>query len=400
MSDDQHKSELISIVEELLADIDSKPIHPKNKILLYSRYLLSKLSWHFTVSNLSKTWVIENTDFKVNSHIRKWLDIPISGTLSTIFLIRNKFGLSICPPSVKFMQCQTVLHKALKLLPNQSINELWKATSNNKNIQFDAYNTTKQVLKDFRSGQENKLHNQLTCQGSFFTSITKFAFSQLTKTWSTSQSKLPKNIFNFTVRYMSSSLPTRQNLTRWGLSPTSDCSKCLAPETLLHVVAGCQSYLERFTWRHDSILHFIATNQQTVNDSRLYVDLQGYKSPSIITGDSYRPDLLLLTSSGVLYIVELTVGFECNLEKNVERKKEKYTELIREQNKHFNKVKFVNLSISSLGVFAKECSSFLEMLNDLDFQKQHQDYCIRRMTTIAIQATYYILVTIICCYRL
>ena len=189
---------------------------------------------------------------------------------------------------------------------------------------------------------------------------------------------------------MNNSLPTRQNLTRWGLSPTSDCSKCLAPETLWHVVAGCQSYLERFTWRHDSILHFIATNLQTVNDSRLYVDLQGYKSPSIITGDSYRPDLLLLTSSGVLYIVELTVGFECNLEQNVKRKKGKYTELIREQNKHFNKVKFVNLSISSLGVFAKECSSFLEMLDDLDFQKQHQNYCIRRMTTIAIRATYYI----------
>ena len=247
MNDDQHNSELISIVEELLADIDSKPIHPKNKILLYSRYLLSKLSWYFTVSNLSKTWVIENIDSKVNSHIRKWLDIPISGTLSTVFLTRNKFGLNICPPSVKFIQCQTALRKALKLSRNQSINEPWKATSNNKNIQFDAYNTTKQVLKDVRSGQEDKLHKQPTCQGSFFTSITKFAFSQLTKIWSTCQSKLPKNTFNFTVRYMNNSLPTRQNLTRWGLSTTSDCSKCLAPETLLHVVAGCQSYLERFT---------------------------------------------------------------------------------------------------------------------------------------------------------
>ena len=108
---------------------------------------------------------------------------------------------------------------------------------------------------------------------------------------------------------MNNCLPTRQNLTRWGLSSTSDCSKCLAPETLLHVVAGCQSYLERFTRRHDSILHFIATNLQTVNDSRLYVDLQGYKSPSIITGDFYRQDLLFfLTSSGVLYIVELQLA--------------------------------------------------------------------------------------------
>jgi hypothetical protein len=49
------------------------------------------------------------------------------------------------------------------------------------------------------------------------------------------------------------------------------------------------------------------------------VDLAGYKSPSIITGDTNRPDLLLSTSNGTLYIVELTVGFELNLQKNVER---------------------------------------------------------------------------------
>ena len=111
----------------------------------------------------------------------------------------------------------------------------------------------------------------------------------------------------------------------------------------------------------------------------------GYRSPSIITGDTYRPDLLLSTSNGMLYIVELTVGFESNLQKNVERKQSKYKELIREQKEHFNAVKF-----SSLGVFAKECSTFIEMLNDLDFQKHHQNYCIRKMTTIAIRTTYYI----------
>ena len=149
MSDEQHKSELISLVEELMADIDSKSIHPKNKILLYSRYLLSKLSWHFTVSSLVKTWVIENIDSKVNSYIRKWLDIPISGTLSTVFLTRNKFGFNICPPSVKFIQCQTAFRKALKTSPNESINELWKANSNSKNIQYDVYITLSFLKKIF-----------------------------------------------------------------------------------------------------------------------------------------------------------------------------------------------------------------------------------------------------------
>ena len=390
MSEDQHKSELTGLIKELMSDIDSKPLHPKNKILLYSRYVLPKISWHLTVSSLSKTWVTETIDSLVNSYIRKWLQIPISGTLSSIFLTRNKFGLNICPPSIKFIQCQTVLRKALKTSPNQDINELWKSTSNNKNIQYDVFNSTKQVLKDFRSGQEDKLQNHLTCQGSFFANVTKFALSKLTKIWCASQSKLPTNIFNFTVRYINNSLPTRQNLARWGITPSSDCSYCLAPETLLHVVAGCQSYLERFTWRHDSILNFIATNLQTIRNSSLYVDLAGYKSPSIITGETYRPDLLLSVSNECLYIVELTVGYESNLYNNVKRKQSKYSELIREQNEKFKSVKFVNLSISSLGVFANECSTFIEMLHDLGIEYNHEKYIIRRMTTIAIRTTYYI----------
>ena len=164
-----------------MTDIDSKPLHPKNKLLLYSRYVLSKLAWHFTVATLSKTWITENIDSIANKYIRRWLEVPISGTLSTVFLTNNKFGLSIYPPSVKFIQCQTVLRKALKSSPNESTNDLWRATSNHTNIQYDAYKSTKEVLKDFRSGHENKLLNQLTSQGSFFCSVTKFALPELNK---------------------------------------------------------------------------------------------------------------------------------------------------------------------------------------------------------------------------
>jgi hypothetical protein len=87
-----------------VSDIDHKPLHPKNKLLLYNRYVLSKISWHLTVAPLSKTWVTETIDSVINQYIRKWLEIPISGTLSNIYLTRNKFGLNILPASVKFIQ--------------------------------------------------------------------------------------------------------------------------------------------------------------------------------------------------------------------------------------------------------------------------------------------------------
>ena len=132
MTNQEHLSKIISLNDELMSEIDIKALHPKNKILVYSRYVLSKLSWHFFIAAMPKTWVTENVDSLVNSYIRKWLEVPISGTLSNVFLTRNKFGLNILPASVKmakFIQCQTVLRHALKTSPNDSIKELWKSTN-------------------------------------------------------------------------------------------------------------------------------------------------------------------------------------------------------------------------------------------------------------------------------
>ena len=69
-----------------------------------------------------------------------------------------------------------------------------------------------------------------------------------------------------------------KNMARWGLSQSPDCSFCLNPESLLHVVAGCQQYLDRFTWRHDSILNFIAKSLQPVINvhSSVYADVNGF----------------------------------------------------------------------------------------------------------------------------
>ena len=150
-----------------------------------------------------------------------------------------------------------------------------------------------------------------------------------------------------------------------------------------------------FTWRHNSILNFIANSLQPVINlhSTLYADVNGFLNPSIVTGEN-----LLSRSSfpnniiqfKCLYVLELTVGFETNLNSNAVRKKEKYLNLIKEMSRNYRCVKFVNLSMSSLGVFSDECSTFLDMMNDIGIDKKQQLYIIKKMINIAIRATYYI----------
>ena len=92
MSNQVHKDKLSTLFTELPKEIDSSPLHPKSKLLLYSRFVLSKVSWHFTVADLSKTWVTENLDNLVSKYIRQWLDLPISATLSSIILSKSQYG--------------------------------------------------------------------------------------------------------------------------------------------------------------------------------------------------------------------------------------------------------------------------------------------------------------------
>ena len=192
MTDEDHKTELLDLFNDIISQIDKLPLHPKNKILLYNRYLFSKISWHFTVTNMSKTWISETLNSIASKYIRKWLELPVCANLSNVLLPQNKFGLNIILPSTKFVQCQTVCRTALKYSPNQDIKNLWAITSNNKNVQYDIYKDTKDVLKAVRKENEERLQNLLVSQGSFFSNIINNSTSTFNSLWSSVQSKLPK----------------------------------------------------------------------------------------------------------------------------------------------------------------------------------------------------------------
>ena len=214
----------------------------------------------------------------------------------------------------------------------------------------------------------DKLSNQLISQGCIISFLLNYSLKALNSLWSSKQSELPKNIFNFTIRYFNNTLATRNNLQTWNLSQSSDCSFCLKSEALLHVVAGCKTYLEegRYTWRHNSALHFIASTLKGIKDTSLFVGLPGFLSPCIITGEQFRPDMLLSTANSILHIIKLTVGFEANIDNNASRKYEKYRNLIQELSSDYHKVKFINISMSSFGIFGNSCDTYIQMYKDLD----------------------------------
>ena len=72
---------------------------------------------------------------------------------------------------------------------------------------------------------------------------------------------------------------------------------------------------------------YFSTITECVSNSSLSVDMPGFLPPCVITGDRLRSDMLLSIDKATLYVAELGVGFEANLNINVERKYGKYLQL-------------------------------------------------------------------------
>ena len=355
MNNELHKSKLLSLFSTFMKGINNLPVHPNNKLLLYHRYVLSKVSWHFTVADIRRTWVTDNLDILVSRYIHSWLDLPVSATVTSLVLTQNQFGLNLQMPSIKCNQCQIVPCNILQSSPNANVQALWKTTSTGPTMQYDIYCTTREVLKAVKLGNEERLPHNLPSQGALLSFLLDHSLKKVNGSGSGVQSNLAVNIYNCTIKYRSNTLPTRKNLCLWKLRQSSDCQFCLLPETLLHVVVGCKVYLEqgRYTWRQNSVLSFLASSLKVVEGSSLYADIPGLPSPSLITVDALRPDLLLKTKDNGIYILELPIGFETNLNNNAERKRLKYSRLVSDLRSQYKSITFVNLSMSSFGIYAK-----------------------------------------------
>ena len=99
-----------------------------------------------------------------------------------------------------------------------------------------------------------------------------------------------------------------------------------------HVAGGCISSLRegRYNWRHDSIIVNMAKFIKALKNVQAFANIDKYMSPSIITGEDLTPDLIVVHLRMDIYVLELTIGLEPNIQKNAIRKHEKYETLLEE----------------------------------------------------------------------
>jgi hypothetical protein len=102
-------------------------------------------------------------------------------------------------------------------------------------------------------------------------------------TWKSYMWDLPSGVLKFAVNSSIDTLPTFTNLKRWGKHASVNCQLCgnMVKQMLFHVLVHCKHTLDqgRLTWRHDSILNYIAVCLKSAlvgkSTVELYCDLDG-----------------------------------------------------------------------------------------------------------------------------
>ena len=169
------------------------------------------------------------------------------------------------------------------------------------------------------------------------------------------------------IRYLSNCLANGTNTVKWGIASSAKCLFCNENQTLQLVISSCKTSLNggRWNWRHNSILINISRILSKIPDVKVYCNVKNteFLTPAIITGDSERPDIVVIKDKECK-VLELMVGFETNILKNSERKKKKYTDLIKRLNKDYD-VEYVDLSMGGIGVIGSETIGLQKMFVEL-----------------------------------
>ena len=135
---------------------------------------------------------------------------------------------------------------------------------------------------------------------------------------------VPQGVLKFALNARLNTLPSLDNLKRWGKRVSDRCSFCGNTETLAHILSNCSTALSQgqFTWRHNSVLSSIINliRPHLRDGMVLYSDMPGYQAPHggtipphvLVT--SLKPDNVVINElSQEVIIFELTCPFDWNI---------------------------------------------------------------------------------------
>ena len=175
----------------------------------------------------------------------------------------------------------------------------------------------------------------------------------------------------FAINAGVNTLPSLDNLKRWGKRVNDRCPFCGNIETLAHILSNCSTALNqgRLTWRHNSVLSSIINliRPHLKPGMTLYSDMPGYQAPHggtippHILVTSLKPDIFIFNRlSQEVIVFELTCPWDTNINRSHNFKAEKYAPLIADLSQT-RVVSFFPIEVSARGQISKDNRARLKL---------------------------------------
>ena len=365
--------------------IDSLLVRNEYKLKMFKDYLLPASRFILTVHELTQT-SLKNIDSLTNSYLKKWSGLPRCATPSILHIDQFTGIKTVCE---LYEECHTTTYIATRMKGDNTVNHAldsklnreskWthksstivtshstmkkSVTKDNNNDPTLAKKTAKSLIHDKHHMEHWQHVISLAVQGEF---CRIWDMQELDFTWKSIIHNLPRGVTKFLLNSVLKSLPTKDNLSKWGKVLSQECDLCGDRETAGHVLSGCKLMLEqgRYTWRHDSILNKISQTikANSEDDINIYVDLNSsWTIPPDILPTSDRPDLVIINKqTHSISILELTVPFETNIQRAHEYKCHKYTHLILDLQSQGFSVKYFAIEVGCRGLLTTNNSKRLQ----------------------------------------
>ena len=228
---------------------------------------------------------------------------------------------------------------------------------------------TKKLLKGkIQAGVQNRVDDfwkekigRYVMQGDFLALLVE---EENCVTWKSYLWDIPQGVLKFAINASINTLPTLDNLKRWGKRVNDRCPFCGNIQTLAHVLTGCVTALNqgRYTFRHDSVLstivHFVGGRLRP--GFALFSDLAGFQAPHggtippHVISTSFRPDIFVLNESRrEVVIFELTCPWDRNVERSHTFKEDKYAPLAADLSGNYRVFHF-SVEVSARGQISKQ----------------------------------------------
>ena len=166
-------------------------------------------------------------------------------------------------------------------------------------------------------------------------------------------------------------LPSFDNLKRWGKRTNDRCPFCGNIQTLAHILSNCTVALDqgRFTWRHNTVLmSIIEVIRPRLGSFELFSDMPGLTAPHggtippHILVTNLRPDLFLFDeTTRVAVVFELTCPWDSNIDRNHTYKEDKYSPLVADLFRSFKTYLF-SVEVSAQSQLTKANRSCIQVL--------------------------------------